>query len=92
MLPSEIMHELNKSYANGFHHCRCVFKDVSAPLESICYLGPHAWYIKENEIKQARQKSKTKRKKVKTKTIRTNTDTVCKGSIQQIILDSLIEY
>ena len=29
------------------------FKDVSAPLESICYLGPHAWYIKENEIKQA---------------------------------------
>ena len=42
------------------------FKDVSAPLawlESICYLGPHAWYIKENEIKQARQKSKTKRKK-----------------------------
>ena len=34
------------------------FKDVSAPLESICYLGPHAWYIKENEIKQARQKGK----------------------------------
>ena len=22
------------------------FKDVSAPLESICYLGPHACYIK----------------------------------------------
>ena len=21
------------------------FKDVSAPLESICYLGPHAWYM-----------------------------------------------
>ena len=40
-------------------------KDVSAPLESICYLGPHAWYIKENEIKQARQKSKTKSKKEK---------------------------
>ena len=34
------------------------FKNVSAPLESICYLGPHAWYIKENEIKQARQKKK----------------------------------
>ena len=34
------------------------FKDVSAPLESVCYLGPHAWYIKENEIKQARQKGK----------------------------------
>ena len=32
------------------------FKDVSAPLESICYLGPHAWYIKGNEIKQARNK------------------------------------
>ena len=42
-------------------------KDVSAPLESICYSGPHAWYIKENEIKQARQKSKTKRKKKKKK-------------------------
>ena len=43
------------------------FKDVSAPLRSTCYLGPHAWYI------------------------RTNTDTVpvCKGSIQQIILDVL---
>ena len=42
------------------------FKDVSAPgLESICYLGPHAWYIQENEIKQARQKSKTKSKKEK---------------------------
>ena len=39
------------------------FKDVSAPLESTCYLEPHAWYIKENQIKQARQKSKTKRKK-----------------------------
>ena len=39
------------------------FKDVSASLESICYSGPHAWYIKENEIKQARKKSKTKRKK-----------------------------
>ena len=37
------------------------FKDVLAPLESICYLGPHAWCIKENEKKQARQKHKTKR-------------------------------
>ena len=36
------------------------FKDVSAALESICYLGPHAWYIKENEIKQARQEKKDK--------------------------------
>ena len=27
------------------------FKDISAPLESIGYLGPHAWYIKKNEIK-----------------------------------------
>ena len=56
------------------------FKDVSAPLESNCYLGPHAWYIKENEIKQARQKRKKKKK-----TIRTNTDTACTGSIQQKI-------
>ena len=31
------------------------FKDASAPLESNRYLGPHAWYIKENEIKQARK-------------------------------------
>ena len=63
------------------------FKDVSAPLESICYLGPHAWYINENEIKQARQKKQDKKeeRKNKEKTIRTNTDTVCKGSIQQII-------
>ena len=30
------------------------FKDFSAPLESVYYLGSHAWYIKENEIKQAR--------------------------------------
>ena len=52
------------------------FKDVSVPLESICYVGPHAWYIKENEIKQARKKKKKKKKK---------NDTVCKGSIQQII-------
>ena len=51
------------------------FKDIPAPLESVCYLGPHVWYIIENEIKQAR----LKRKKEK-KTIRTNTDTVCKGS------------
>ena len=51
------------------------FKDISAPLESISYLGPHAWYIKENEIKQARQKRKKEKK-----TIRTNTETVCKGS------------
>ena len=50
------------------------FKDILAPIESICYLEPHAWYIKENEIKQARQKRK------KEKPIRTNTDTVCKGS------------
>ena len=39
------------------------FKDVSPPLESICYLGPNAWYIKENEIKQARQKRKKEKKK-----------------------------
>ena len=39
------------------------FKDVSALLESICYLGSHTWYIIENEIKQARQKKKEERKK-----------------------------
>ena len=65
--------QLVSTFANVY------FKDVSAPLESICYLGPHAWYIKENEIKQARQKRK------KEKENRTNTETVCKGSIQQII-------
>ena len=37
------------------------FKDILAPLELICYLGPHAWYIKENEIKQARQKRRKKK-------------------------------
>ena len=26
------------------------FEDVSAPLESICYLGPHAWYIKDEKV------------------------------------------
>ena len=59
------------------------FKDVSAPLVSNFYLGPHASYSKENEIKQARQK-----RKKETKTIRTNTATVCKGSILQIINSS----
>ena len=57
------------------------------------YLGPHAWCInlKENEIKQARQKKKKKKKKKKwktkktTTTVKTNTDTVYKGSIQQMI-------
>ena len=39
------------------------FKDVSAPLESIYYLGPHAWYTKDNEIKQSKTKSTIKRKK-----------------------------
>ena len=41
-------------YATGFHLCIYEFKDVSAPLESICHLGPHALYIKEIELKQAR--------------------------------------
>ena len=43
-------------YATGFTFADVYFKDVSAPLQSICYLGPHVWYIKEKEIKQARQK------------------------------------
>ena len=59
------------------------FKDVSEPLESTCYFRPHAWYIKENEIKQAWQKARQKGRQKET--IRTNTDTVCKESIQQII-------
>ena len=45
------------------------FKDVLAPLELFCYLGPHAWYIKENEING---QDKTRKKE---KTIRTNTQT-----------------
>ena len=59
------------------------FKDVSAPLEPICYLGPHAWYIKkrDNASKTLKQAKKEERKK----TIRRNTATVCKESIQQII-------
>ena len=58
-------------------------KDVLAPLESVCYLGPHAWYIKEKRDKAS--KTKKQDKKEERKTIRTTTDTVCKGSIQQII-------
>ena len=63
------MHELNNSLCNWFTDV--YFKDVSTPLELICYLGPHvnwvvyAWYIKENEIKQARKKKK--KKKITTK-------------------------
>ena len=53
--------QLVSTFANVY------FKDVSAPLESICYSGPHACYIKENEIKQARQKSKIKRQKERIK-------------------------
>ena len=52
------------------------FDDVSPPLESVCYSGPHAWYIKENVIKQARQKKARQKGRKKKKTIRTNTDTV----------------
>ena len=43
------------------------FKGVSATTESICYLGPHAWYIKENEIKQTRQDKTEERKNNKDK-------------------------
>ena len=49
--------QLVSTFADGY------FKDVSAPLGSICYSGPHAWYIKENEIKQARQKKAIARQK-----------------------------
>ena len=38
------------------------FKDVSAPLESFCYLGPHAWHIKENAIKQSSKMKKGRKK------------------------------
>ena len=64
------------------------FKDVSALLESICYLGPHALYI---NLKEKASKTKKEEKK---NTIKTNTDTVCKRSIQQIkkiVLDLLTE-
>ena len=37
------------------------FKDISAPLESICYLGPHVWYIKENEIKASKTKKEERK-------------------------------
>ena len=39
------------------------FKDTSALLESICYLGPHAWYIKEKE-KNEQDKKRKKEKKI----------------------------
>ena len=41
------------------------FEDVSAPLESICYLGPHAWYFKENETKKQDKKEERKNNKNK---------------------------
>ena len=34
------------------------FKDVSAPLKSVCYLEPHVWYIKENVTKQDKKRKK----------------------------------
>ena len=37
------------------------FMDISAPLESICYLGNHVWYIKENEIKASRTKKEERK-------------------------------
>ena len=37
------------------------FKDTSALLESICYLGPHAWYIKENEKNEQDKKGRKKK-------------------------------
>ena len=63
------MYALNNSLCNWFppSFAYVYFKDVSAPLESICYLGPHACYIKENEIKQAKQKRKKKKKEKKKK-------------------------
>ena len=39
------------------------FKDVLAPLESVCYLGHHAWYVKENDVKQSSKKKKKKKGK-----------------------------
>ena len=62
------------------------FKDLSAPLESICYLGPHAWYIKENEIKQSRQKKQDKKEEKTTKTTRINTDTTSMQMIYTAII------
>ena len=40
------------------------FKNVSAPLVSVCYLRSHAWYIKENEIKDARKKEERNKKQL----------------------------
>ena len=51
------------------------FEGVSAPLESICYLGPYAWYIKENEIKQAKQKKQDKKARKKKKKKKKNKKT-----------------
>ena len=44
---SAIMHELNKFMQLVSTFADVCFKDVSPPLESVCYLGSHAWYIKE---------------------------------------------
>ena len=55
------MHELNKFMQLVSTFAYVYFKDISAPLESICYLGPHVWYIKENEIKASKTKKEEKK-------------------------------
>ena len=57
------------------------FKDVSAPLESVSYLGPHAWYI---NLKEKRNKA-SKTKKEEKKELRQIQTRYTKGPVQQII-------
>ena len=53
------------------------FKDIFGTTRVDLLFVTYAWYIKENEIKQAHQKKKRKKEEKD----RTNTDTVCKESI-----------
>ena len=86
MLPiSDYAWTEQRIYITGCHHCYVYFKDISASLESMCYLGPYAWYIKKKRDK-ARKKHTKKKKKKKKNTITTNADSVCK-----ITLDLLTE-
>ena len=90
------MHDLIQEVSTFADVC---FKDVSAPLESICYLRgilkKPRWSKqdknarqkprKKKKIKIKKQIKKNNKKQTNKQTVRINTDTLCKGSIQQII-------
>ena len=76
---SAIMHGLNTSLCNRFPPLHMCILRTSRHHYSQFLIWDlmRGIYIKENEMKQARQKGKKEKKTI-------NTDTVCKGLIQQI--------